>query len=149
MVSQTTLNRDPHSPAPEPELGRNSKGLTHDAIELCELQWALLSEDLKSAVRGGRTGGVLVLIAGAMLFASAPVLLLALAAWIETAFELSQSLSLLIAGAAAALAAFISLAVGWNIAARGAASLKRSRTEAQRNVAWLKQMIASKPACRN
>lgn len=149
MVSQTTLDREPRSASSDPDLGRSSKGLAHDAIELCELQWALFSADLKAAIRGGRTGGVLVLIAGAMLFAAMPVLLLAAAAWIESAFELSRAASLGIAAAAALVGSVIALLAGWRIAARGAAALNRSRTEAQRNVAWLKQMVASKPSCRN
>lgn len=149
MVSQAKINREAGSAPSDPDLGQSSKGLAHDAIELCELQWALLSADLKSAIRGGRTGGLLMLVAGAMLFAAMPVLLLALGAWIETAFELSRAASLLIAGAIAVVGSVIALLAGWRIAARGAAALNRSRSEAQRNVAWLKQMIANKPTCRN
>ena len=144
MVSQAKVDGPSRRVASDPHPAQHGKGLAHDAIELFELQAALLGADLRRAIKAGRIGGVLVMIAGALLFAAGPVLLFALASWIETAFELARPLSLAVAGCAGAAVGFAALLTGWRIASRGANSLSRSRDECLRNVAWFKEMLAHK-----
>lgn len=141
MVSQAKVNRAASHQEDAAHPAQHGRSFAADAIELCELQAALLAADFKQALAAGRIGGVLVLAAGAMMFAAAPVLLLALASWFETSLDLSRSASLLAAGFAGAAAGFAMLLAGWAVARRGVAALGRSREECRRNLGWFKQML--------
>lgn len=135
MVDQTEMN----GAAPR----ASASTLARHAIELSELQFELLVADVRAAARGARTGLLLLLLAMGPLIAAAPVLLLAAAAWLETAAGLSRELSLLVTGLAALATSGLFVALGWRALRGGAGKLGRSRDEFRRNLHWAKQMLSS------
>lgn len=112
------------------------------AVELTELQFQLLLTDLRSGAPHLRSGVIAMMVAAPLLIATLPVLLMALAAFLETQFDWSRALSLLAAFAVGGVAGFGLLAFGWWSLRRAASKLQRSADEMRQNLHWAKQLIS-------
>jgi hypothetical protein len=118
--------------------------LTHDVIELSELQMQLLALDAKQSVEKARMVVLLAVIGVCLLLGVIPVALLTIAAMLVQFLEWSIA-------AATATATLIGLVItggvlgiAWAQVKQGMVSLNRSRDELRRNVAWLKSTLKTR-----
>ena len=88
------MNGNGRQRAQMPDVAGSVSGLTHDVIELAELQSQLLMLDLKKSTQKTRTCLILAIIGVCLLLASLPVALMALAALLVEQLEWSQSAAL-------------------------------------------------------
>ena len=73
-----------------PEVAESVSGLTHDVIELAELQAQLLTSELKKSSQKTRTCLILAIVGFCLLLASIPVALFALAEVLVEQLDWSQ-----------------------------------------------------------
>jgi uncharacterized integral membrane protein len=115
-------------------------GLTHDVIELIELQTKLFVADCKEAVGRLLTTVTLLLLALMVLIAALPLIFVAFAAALMS-FGLPAGWAFLISAVAGFLIAGGLAAVGWR-RLRGAGRIfRRSKREFSRNLRWLKDAL--------
>jgi hypothetical protein len=124
-----------------PDVAASVSGLTHDVIELAELQTQLLMLDLKKSTQKSRTCLILAIIAVCLLLASLPVALVALAALLVEQLEWSQSAALGVATLVGLVLAGIFAGAAYSIVRSGLVSIERSRDEFNRNIAWIKSTL--------
>jgi hypothetical protein len=124
-----------------PDVAGSVSGLTHDVIELAELQSQLLMLDLKKSTQKSRTCLILAIIAVCLLLASLPVALVALAALLVEQLEWSQSAALGVATLVGLVLAGIFAGAAYSIVRSGLVSIERSRDEFNRNIAWIKSTL--------
>jgi hypothetical protein len=124
-----------------PDVAGSVSGLTHDVIELAELQTQLLMLDLKKSTQKSRTCLILAIIAVCLLLASLPVALVALAALLVEQLEWSQSAALGVATLVGLVLAGIFAGAAYSIVRSGLVSIERSRDEFNRNIAWIKSTL--------
>jgi lysylphosphatidylglycerol synthetase-like protein (DUF2156 family) len=125
----------------EPNVAASVSELAHDAIELAELQAQLLVLDVKTAAFETRTSLVLVIVAASLLLGCIPVALFALAEVFVVQLEWSRSVALAVAAVVGLALCGGCVAVAWSRFQVGLQSLKRSREELQRNLAWIKSNL--------
>jgi uncharacterized membrane protein YqjE len=126
---------------PMPDVAGSVSGLTHDVIELAELQTQLFKLDLKKSTQKTRTCLILAVIAACLLLASLPVGLMALAALLVEQLEWSQSAALGVATLVGLVLAGIFAGAAYGIVRSGLISIQRSRDEFNRNIAWIKSTL--------
>jgi hypothetical protein len=145
MADQAALNGGPrvriNSPLMEGVLG-NLAGFSTDVASLAELQARLAAQDLKEATR--RVGLPAAIMAGALALAlgSLPVLLLGIAELIAPVLAVSHGLSLLVV---AVVGLMVAGAIAGLVApriVRGFGSFRRSAEELDRNLSWIKTVLA-------
>lgn len=127
----------------EPNVAASFSELTHDVIELAELQTQLFALDIKSTTQKTRTSLMLAVLGICLLLGSIPVALYALAellveqaAWSHAAgFGLATLIGLGLSGGI--------LAAGYIRLTKGLGALQRSREELSRNIAWIKSTLRS------
>jgi uncharacterized membrane protein YqjE len=124
-----------------PDVAGSVSGLTHDVIELAELQTRLLKLDLQKSTQKTRTCLILAVIGACLLLASLPVALVALAALLVEQFEWSQSAALGVATLVGLVLAGIFAGAAYGIARSGLFAIDRSRDEFNRNIAWIKSTL--------
>lgn len=127
-----------------PDVAGSVSNLTHDVIELSELQAKLFMLDLKRSSQRTRTCLILAVVSICVLLGTIPVALIALAYLFVEQLEWSHA-------AAFAVATVVGLAItaalagsAWSIAQSGLVSLERSRQEFSRNIAWLKTSLRTR-----
>ena len=135
------MNGNGRYPAEMPDVAGSVSGLTHDMVELGELQTQLLGLELKNSVRKTRTCLILAVIAACLLLASIPVALLALAELLVEQLDWTRSAAFGVATLAGLLLSAIFAGAAYAIVRRGLVSLPRSREEFGRNVAWIKSTL--------
>lgn len=145
MVSATQANHDRYGSPPADDPPPGVRGVARDLIELGELQAALFQLDADATTRRLTRTVVLAIVAGCIGLAAAPVALLALADWIESAAGWSLALS-----RAASAGIGLLAAVGMFAAARRSLhecrrGFDRSTNELRRNLDWLKQTLKKSP----
>jgi uncharacterized membrane protein YciS (DUF1049 family) len=124
-----------------PDVAGSVSGLTHDVIELGELQAKLLALDLKKSSRKTRTCLILAVIGICVLLGSIPVALLALAEVLVEQLEWSRSAALGVATLVGLLLTAIFAGAAYAIVRSGLLSLQRSREEFNNNIAWIKSTL--------
>jgi uncharacterized membrane protein YqjE len=124
-----------------PDVAGSVSGLTHDVIELAELQTQLLLLDLKKSTQKTRTCLILAVVAVCLLLASLPVALVALAALLVEQLEWSQSAALGVATLVGLVLAGIFAGAAYGIVRSGLISVQRSKDEFNRNIAWIKSTL--------
>jgi uncharacterized membrane protein YqjE len=124
-----------------PDVAGSVSGLTHDVIELAELQTQLLLLDLKKSTQKTRTCLILAVVAVCLLLASLPVALVALAALLVEQLEWSQSAALGVATLVGLVLAGIFAGTAYGIVRSGLISVQRSKDEFNRNIAWIKSTL--------
>ncbi len=112
-----------------------------DIVDLCELQWQLLSVDGQEAKRRAVTGGVFVAAGGVVALASTTSAVLASGWLLHEQFALSVGVSFLITTAVALVVAMIGLLIG-----RGCSFVRTSRS-ARQNKSSSRTCGGSSPPC--
>jgi hypothetical protein len=127
-----------------PDVTGSVSYLTHDAIELAELQVKLLSVDIKKSTEKTRLCVILAIIGICFLLASIPVGLLALAEVFIEQLDWSQSAAL---GASTLVGILVSATLAgaaYGILRSGLFTLDRSREELRNNIAWIKSALRNR-----
>jgi Putative Actinobacterial Holin-X, holin superfamily III len=127
-----------------PDVAGSVSGLTHDVIELTELQAQLFLLDLKKSSQKTRTCVILAIIGVCLLLASLPVALFALAELLVEQLEWSPSAGLGVATLVGLLLSAIFAGAAYSIVRSGLVSLERSRDEFNRNIAWIKSTLRNR-----
>jgi len=128
----------------EPTVATSFSELTHDVIELAELQAQLFSLDVKETTKTTRTSLLLAVVAGCVLLGTIPVALIALAELLIEQLDWSQAAAY---GVATLVGLLISVGIGavaWSRFRTGIVTMHRSREELSRNVAWIKSSLRNR-----
>ncbi len=126
---------------PMPDVAGSVSGLTHDVIELSELQAKLFMLDVKKTSQRTRTCLILAVIGICVLLGSIPVALLALAELLIEQLAWSRAAALGVATLVGLALSAIFAGAAYSILRSGLLSLQRSREELKRNIAWVKSML--------
>jgi hypothetical protein len=144
MVRQAEVNTNGangKTKAAPPNVAASFNDLAHDAIELAELQTRLLKLDAQAAAREGGVSLVLVIAGVCLLLGCVPIALAALAELFVAQFDWSRTIAFAAAaGVGLGLSAIIGTAA-WYEVRSALSSLKRSRDELNRNLAWIKSNL--------
>jgi uncharacterized membrane protein YqjE len=132
-----------------PNVAASVSDLTHDVIELTELQTQLFTIDAKYSVEKARSCLVMVVIGVAMLLGAIPVALLTIAALCVEQLGWSYALSAGVATLVGLVITAIVLAVAYGYVKSGLVSFDRSRNELRRNIAWLKSTLRTRGHAEN
>lgn len=122
----------------------NSKGVRRvvsDIVDLCELQWQLLTVDGQEAKRRAVQAAVVLAIAICIALASLPSVTIGLGWLLHDQIGLSVGLSLLIVGSVALLLALIAGMIGLRILSKAGDSLDETRRELAENIRWIKGAV--------
>lgn len=135
------MNGNGRYPTKIPNVAASVSELTHDVIELTELQARLLMLDFKKSSERTRTCLILGVVGVCLLLGTIPVALLALAELLVEQLEWSRAAALGVATLVGLALSAIVAAVAWGYVKQGLISLDRSREELNRNIAWLKSTL--------
>jgi uncharacterized membrane protein YqjE len=151
MDGETKMNHNGRLHTKIPDVAGSVSGLTHDVIELSELQTKLFVLDIKNGSRRLRTCLILAVVGACFLLGTIPVALLALAHVIVEQLDWAQSVALGAAALAGLLLAAIIAGTAWGILKSGLFSLEQSREELRRNLDWIKSTLRNRaqPATEN
>ena len=127
----------------EPNVATSFAELTHDAIELAELQAKLFSLDIRTTSERARTSLVFAVVGVCVLLGTIPVALLTLGALFQQ-WGLSQAGGYGIATLIGLLLSAGILIGAWMRFKKGLVTLQRSREELSRNIAWVKSNLRSR-----
>jgi hypothetical protein len=128
----------------EPGVTTSFAGLTHDVIELAELQAQLFAVDVKHTTTNVKTSLAMALVGLCVLLSSLPVALIALAELLVEKLEWTKTVGY---GAATLIGLLVSAAILGAAYAQfrdGFSALQRSRDELNRNVAWIKSSLRNR-----
>jgi uncharacterized membrane protein YqjE len=128
----------------QPGVANSVSELTHNAIELAELQAKLFSLDVKETSQNTGISIGLVICSVCILLGSVPVLLIALALALHELLDWSPAVSYAVAALIGILISVGIAAAAWTQFRRGIATMKRSREELSRNIAWLKSNLRNR-----
>lgn len=144
MDNQAKMTTNGRANRNGPSVTASFSELTHDVIELAELQAQLLALDVKETSLSTRTS-VLLLIAGmGILLGSIPIALIAFAEVLIEQASWSHALSYAVSTLLGlALSAGLML-TAYSRFKNGVGALRRSREELSRNVAWIKSNLRSR-----
>lgn len=127
--------------APMPDVAGSVSGLTHDVVELTELQLRLLRLDVQKSTHKLRWCLTLAIIGICLLIASIPVALFALAELFVEQLEWTRPAAFGAAALVGLLLSVIFAGSAYGIVRSGLFSLERSRDELNNNVAWFKSTL--------
>lgn len=133
-----------HPDGKKPNVTEGVTGLTHDVIELAELQVQLLQLDMRQSFDKARTCVILAVVGACLLLGTIPVALLTLAAVLYEQAGWSIAASAGVAALVGLLVTAAILGVAWSYMNKGMVTLERSRDELRRNVAWLKSTLRTR-----
>lgn len=145
MDYQTPLNG--HAPETATEtMVRGARGLGSDIVSLAELQWQLAMADFAVAKQDAVAQTMKLVVVLGLAIGGTPLLLFGVAELLVEQLEWSRGLTYLgVAAIALAIAGFVGMSVMRGLSKCGA-SFARSKFELNQNIAWLKTVIARKPA---
>jgi cytochrome c biogenesis protein CcdA len=144
MDGKTKMNGNGRLHTKMPDVAGSVSGLTHDVVELSELQARLFMLDVKQSSQRMRASLVLAIVGICVLLGTIPVALLAIAQVLVEQLEWSQAAAL---GVATLLGLAVTAGVfgaAYGIVKNGLISLERSREELNRNIAWFKSTLRSR-----
>jgi uncharacterized membrane protein YciS (DUF1049 family) len=127
-----------------PNVAASVSDLTHDIIELSELQAQLVALDLKQSMEKARTTLILAVAGACVALGTIPVALLALAALLYEQLQWSIAGSVATAMAVGLLIAGVVLGIAYGYIKQGLVSMERSREELRRNISWLKTTLRTR-----
>ena len=113
-----------------------------DIASLVELQAKLTAIDLKEATTRATLPTTTLVVAGTVLIATLPVLMIGIAFLLASAFAISQGTALLITGLVFALIAAVVAWLATVQVLKSLESFRRSREELTRNVSWIRTVLA-------
>ncbi len=128
-------------PTDKPNVADSLGGLTHDAIELAELQAQLFALDVKETTQSVRTALILAIAGVCAVLGSIPVALIALAHVLIEQLNWMVAVSYSVATLAGVVIGVALLLTAWMRFRSRAVTMKRSREELSRNVAWVKSSL--------
>ena len=128
----------------EPNVAASFAGLSHDVIELAELQAELFALDVKDTSQTARTAFILSAAGIVVLLGSIPVALVTFAMVLIEQLGWSNAAGYGTATAAGILLGAGILAAAWARFRRSVITLHRSRDELRRNVAWVKASLRNR-----
>jgi hypothetical protein len=137
------MNTNGRARTAEPNVAASFSDLTHDVIELAELQTQLLALDIKKSAGNARLAIALCVVGLCMLLGCLPVLLILLAEVLVDAAGWSRAASFAVAALVGLVASGVTLALGYARIKKGVIALERSRDELNRNITWLKSTLRS------
>jgi hypothetical protein len=135
---------DGRSRPDQPGVASSFAELTSNAIELAELQAQLFSLDVKQTSQSAGISVALVIGSVCMLLGTIPVVLIAIAQLFIEKLLWSQAAGYGVAALIGILASAGIGAVAYTRFSSGMATMKRSREEFNRNIAWLKSNLRSR-----
>jgi uncharacterized membrane protein YciS (DUF1049 family) len=141
MDGETTMNGNGRLHTKMPDVAGSVSELTHNVIELSELQARLLALDIKKSSRRTRTCLTLAIIGVCLLLGTMPVALLALAYLFVEQLGWSHAAALGVAALVGLVVAALVGGTAWGMVRSGLISLERSREELSRNIDWLKSTL--------
>jgi hypothetical protein len=118
--------------------------LTHNAIELAELQAQLFRLDVKETSQSAGISIGLMIGSACVLLGTIPVVLIAIAQLLVEKLAWSPSAGYGVAALIGIVASIGIAAAAYTRFSSGIATMKRSREELNRNVAWLKSNLRSR-----
>jgi hypothetical protein len=127
-----------------PNVAASVSDLTHDVIELSELQVQLVALDAKYSMQKARSCLVMAVIGAAMLLGTIPVALITIAAVLVETLEWSYAASAGVATLVGLVITGIVLGIAYSYIKSGLVSFDRSTEELRRNVAWLKSTLRTR-----
>jgi hypothetical protein len=125
----------------QPGVATSFSELTHDVIELAELQAQLFALDVKNTSEKTKTSLLLAVVGVCALLGSIPVALYALAELLREQLEWSGAASFGVATLVGVLISASILSAAWMQFKTGLVTMRRSREELSRNIAWLKSSL--------
>jgi hypothetical protein len=135
------MNTNGHTRTETPNVATSFAGLTHDVIELAELQAQLLALDVKSTSRKARTSLILVIVGVCLLLGTIPIALATVAQVLIQQFGWSPMAGFASASLLGALLSAGMLGAAWSRFRSGIVTMHRSREEFNRNIAWVKSSL--------
>jgi uncharacterized membrane protein YqjE len=144
MDGETQMNTNGNHRGAEPNVAASFSELTHDVIELAELQGKLFALDIKNTSQKARTGLVLGLVGVSLLLGSIPVALFALAELMIRQFDWTRDAGYGLATLIGVLLSGGILAAAWASFRTGISTLERSRDELKRNITWIKSSLRTR-----
>jgi uncharacterized membrane protein YqjE len=127
-----------------PNVAASVSDLTHDVIELSELQLQLLALDVKQSAAKARLSLILAVAGVCVLLGTIPVALLTIAALLVDQLQWSYAAAAAVATLIGLVVSGIVLGIAWAYIKKGLVSLERSRDELRRNVAWIKSTLRTR-----
>jgi hypothetical protein len=125
----------------KPNVADSLGGLTHDVIELAELQAQLFALDVRETTQSTRTALIVAIMGACAALGSIPVALIALAQLLIEQLSWSAATSYGVAALVGLVISVVLLLTAWPRFRSGAVTMKRSREELSRNVAWVKSSL--------
>jgi cytochrome bd-type quinol oxidase subunit 1 len=144
MDGEKKMNHNGRLRTKIPDVAGSVSELTHDVIELSELQAKLLVLDIKRSSRRTRSCLILAVVGICFLLGTIPVALAALAQLLVEQLDWTQSAAFGVAALVGLGLAAIAAGIAWGILKSGLISLERSREEFARNFDWLKSTLKNR-----
>jgi len=138
------MNTDGRVKTEWPNVATSFSELTHDAIELAELQAKLFALDVKETSQSTKTSLILAIVGSCLLLGTIPIALIALAELLIEQLDWSHAVSYGVATLVGILVSAGILATAFARFRSGLSSMKRSREELSRNIAWIKTSLRSR-----
>jgi len=138
------MNTDGRGKTERPNVATSFSELTHDAIELAELQAQLFALDVKETSESTKTSLILAIVGSCLLLGTIPIALIALAELLIEQLDWSHAVSYGVATLVGILVSAGILATAFARFRSGLSSMKRSREELSRNIAWIKTSLRSR-----
>jgi hypothetical protein len=138
------MNTDGRVKTERPNVATSFSELTHDAIELAELQAQLFALDVKETSESTKTSLILAIVGSCLLLGTIPIALIALAELLIEQLDWSHAVSYGVATLVGILVSAGILATAFARFRSGLSSMKRSREELSRNIAWIKTSLRSR-----
>lgn len=127
-----------------PDVAASVSDLTHDVIELSELQVQLLSLDASQTMNRAKSCILLAAVGASLLLGTIPIALLAISAVLVEQWEWTYAAATGLATLLGVLLAAIVLGVAFWYVKSGLVSFERSREELQRNITWVKSTLKNR-----
>jgi len=144
MDRETKMTTNGRARPSEPNVASSFAGLTHDVIELAELQAQLFAVDVKQTSQSTRSALVLAMVGACVLLGSIPVALIALAELLVQQLSWSPAASYGVATLVGVVISAAILGTAWAQFRAGLGNLSRSREELNRNIAWIKSNLRNR-----
>lgn len=138
------MSTDTQTRTKQPNVAASVSGLTHDVIELAELQAQLFSVELKETTQNTRTSLLLGVVGVCILLGTVPVALIALAQLLVEQLGWSQAAGYGVATLVGLAASGAFAAGAYSHFRTGVATMRRSRDELSRNIAWVKSSLRNR-----
>jgi len=138
------MNTNGRATGESPNVATSFAELSHDVIELAELQAKLLAYDVQKTSQNAKIAIALCLIGVCVLLGCIPVVLITIAEVLIATTDLSAAPSYAIATLIGLAVAGGTLAYGLIRFKKGVVALDRSREELHRNIGWLKSTLRNR-----